>query len=85
MGWGQGNLRYLSHHYILGSVPSESFIDITISQGGDWLPRFTEEETWVQRAGVTEPVSRSWLAATSGPDFSCTGYFRMVTSGFQRY
>lgn len=44
MGWGQGNLRYLSHHYILGSVPSESFIDITISQGGDWLPRFTEEE-----------------------------------------
>lgn len=29
---------------MLGSVPAESFIDITISHGRDWFPHFTDEE-----------------------------------------
>lgn len=44
MGWRQGNFRYLSHHYILGSVPGKSFIDITAFQGKNWFPHFTDED-----------------------------------------
>lgn len=38
-------------------------------------------ESRSDRASVTQLAS----SHQPGPDFSCTGYFRMVTSGFQRY